>query len=673
MEVNNMGIKKIINELSFEEKAKLLTGSGTLETYAVERLDIPQRQLADGPHGIRTNIDDNCTLFPNLCCVGATWDTDIVQKLGNALAYDCINHGIDMLLGPGVNIKRTPLCGRNFEYLAEDPVLAGELASAYVNGMQELGVGTSVKHYAANNQEIHREYISVEMDERTLREIYLKAFEIIVKKSNPSSIMCSYNKLYSLWCSENPLILRDILKSEWGYDGIVVSDWGAVHNSCRALAAGLDLQMPQNENIAKEFDEGIKTGVISETLIDEALERVLRFIMNKNTPQIEYNRKKQHEIATDIAADGITLLKNKDNVLPITNKKYKKIAVIGEYAKNPLICGQGSAEVYPTHEYIDSPINEMRKQLPDIEINYQKFYEKSSFSETMLWPKMSEFRTFIKDSDVVVMFIGSMTSEDTEKFDRRDADFNPNFGEFIDEAYKHNKKIVVVIQSGSAMIVTQWKHKVDAIVQMWLAGEGAGSAIAKILSGEINPSGKLPETFPTKLRKDLEYPGDGEKIVYKEGFEVGYRYYDLHTEEIAFPFGHGLSYTTFEYSDCDITQDNTTIDITFNISNTGEYSGKEVVQVYVSYLGNGYTHPVKELKAFRKVSVNAHDSKRVSISFAKSDLSYYNTALKQWILEPGMYRIILAASSQDIRISQNINILSTEPYTMGNTGESMMG
>ena len=573
--------ENIIKQLTFEEKTKLLTGDSSMCTYPIDRLGVRSLKLADGPHGVRTKKEENCTLFPSMCCVGASWDVDIARKMGEALAGECTERGVDMLLAPGINIKRNILCGRNFEYLSEDPVLAGEIAAAYIRGIEDCGVGTSLKHFALNNQERYREHINIEIDERPLREIYLKAFEIAVKKGRPSSVMCAYNKLYSIWCAENPFLLTDILRKEWGYRGLVISDWGAVHDICRSVAAGLDLQMPRNKNITNEISDGLNAGMLSEKDIDTAAERILRFAMNKKTKKIPYDRERQHNIAAKIAEAGITLLKNDNKTLPLTENKYKKIAVIGEFALSPLMGGQGSAEVNPAEEFTDSPLYEIQKALPNVDVKYRQTYGKTAYSETMLWPTYADFSDFIADCDIVLMFIGSMTSEDTERFDRKDAHFNPNYIGFIEQAKAMNKKTAVIVQSGGAMLVNEFSENSDAILQMWLAGEAAGRAVANILTGKVNPSGKLSETFPKNMRNDLAYPGDGKKLYYAEGLEVGYRYYDLHPEEIAYPFGHGLSYTEFRYSNCSVKISEEKIHVNFDLENIGEYGGKEVAQIYV--------------------------------------------------------------------------------------------
>lgn len=671
-----MDSKKLLHEMSLEEKILILTQGEKKtvydQTYEIPRLGINAKYMYDGPHGLR-NPKENCTSFPNLCCMAASWDKAALYKMGQAIADDCIHYGIDMILGPGANIKRHILCGRNFEYLSEDPVLSGELAAGYINGVQSKGVATSLKHYALNNQEKHREYASVEIDERVMREIYLKSFEIAIKKSSPVSVMCAYNKVDSVWCSENPLLLQEILKDEWGYKGIIISDWGAVHDINKALSAGLDMQMPRNRRMLEQLSEGLSKGKISQQRIDDAVCRVLDFVTSPRPKETNYDRDLQHKIARELAASGIVLLKNNANALPISADKYNKITFVGEYAISPLICGQGSAEVYPHPEYVDSPLEETKKIFGDsVTVNYYEGYKKQEFSANMLWPTVSQFAEYIKESDAVVFFVGSMESEDTEKYDRRTAELNPNFELFINKAYTMGKKVIAVIQSGSAVIIEDWKHKTHAIVEMWLGGEGAGGAIADVLTGKVNPSGRLPETFPTKMRTDTDYPGDGLKMIYREGFDVGYRYYDKHPEETSFAFGHGLSYTDFDYSDLNIAHNGDKLTVSFAITNKGDKNGSEVAQIYFGKDLSCVTRSNKELKAFEKIFIKAKDTVTVKTEIDKSDLAYYNRSLHQWIVEPGEYSVYVGSSSADIRLQGGAVIDEKSPYSMQQLNQSSM-
>lgn len=661
-------------KLSFEEKTKLLTGYGNMQTFCVEDKNISSLNFADGPHGVRAEKEKNCTHFPNLCNLASSWSVKTAYLMGQALAKDCIMHNINLLLGPGVNIKRHILCGRNFEYFSEDPVLAGELAAGYINGLQQLGVKACLKHFAANNQEYDRLNISVEVDERTLREIYLKPFEIAVKKSKPASIMCAYNKVNGIWCSENKYLLNDVLRNEWEFNGVVISDWGAVQNICRAVNAGLDLQMPPNSNITKQLISGIENGKITDEAIDNAVLRMLNFVADGKKVDVNYDRNEQHKTAKEIAADGMVLLKNEGNILPITANKYKKVSVIGEYAVSPLIAGQGSAMVYQKDEYTDNPLEELKKRLPQIEFKYIELYKKRELPKDMMWTKSSLFRKEVADSDLILFFVGSMESEDTESFDRQTAGINPNVGFFINEAKKVNKPIALVLQNGGALILDKWEKKVDSILEMWLGGEAAGGAVADILCGNINPSGKLSETFPKRMRTDLEYPGDGYKVEYKERFEVGYRYYDKHPEEILYPFGHGLSYTDFEYSNLSINKLENGVKIDFELKNTGDVTGAEVAQLYVGDPVSTVVKPIKELKKFEKVYLKSGETREISFFLDYIDFAYYNIMLRKYVVENGIYDIYVGASSQDIRLKATLKIDDdSSPYSTDCVGETIIG
>ncbi len=668
-----MNIEKIISEMTFEEKAKFITGTNSMDTYAIERLGIPAITMADGPHGVRLSPEKNCTHFPNLCTVANTWSRETTFLLGSAIADDCKKHGVHLILGPGINLKRHILNGRNFEYFSEDPYLTGELTASYVNGVQDKGVGTCVKHYAVNNQEMHRLYESAEVDERTLREMYIRGFEIAVEKSNPSSIMCAYNKVNGVWCSENVNLLREILKDDIGFEGVVISDWGAVQNAARAFGAGLDLQMPCNPNIVEELKKGIEDGRLTMADIDEAVRRMLKLVQkHMNLPECStYDRDRQHEIAKQIAADGTVLLKNENGVLPITKDKYKSIAVIGDYATEPLIAGQGSAEVNQSAEYTDSPLEELKKRLPETEFKYIECYSKSRFSTEMLWPKCGQFASDIAECDLCIFFAGSMLSEDTENLDRRSAAINENVEIFVRTAIQCGKKVIVVLQNGGALVLGKWIKASDAIVDMYLAGEAAGSAIADVLCGIVNPSGKLSETFPTKVRSDLEYPGNEMYIEYKERFDVGYRYYDKHPDEILYPFGHGLSYTAFEYSNLEI--DSEKLIIKCDIKNVGEFDGAEVVQLYIGDRTSTVVRPIKELKGFEKVFLKAGEVKTIEFKLSEKDLSYFSAVYHKWVLENGIYDIYIGASSRDIRLMKSIDVQKDMLYSMQQTRDAMIG
>ncbi len=670
-----MNLDHIIQNLTLEEKAVLLTGAGSMSTAEIKRLQIPAKTFADGPHGVRKSGTDDCIMFPSLSTACATWDKGLLYTMGEALADDCMAHEVDAILGPGANIKRTPVCGRNFEYFSEDPVLTGEMAAAYINGVQSMGVGTCLKHYAMNNQERDRLETSVEVDMRVMREIYLRGFEIAVKKSDPYSLMCAYNKVHSIWCAENKYLLSDVLRRDWGYEGCMVSDWGAVRNTCRSVMAGMDLQMPSNGHIVSTIQNGLEEGLVTEEAINKAVKNVLHFVF-RSTPERKnpMSRETKHAIARRVAADGIVLLKNDKQVLPLTKEKYKKIAVIGEYAVNPLITGQGSAEVYTDKRYLETPLEELKKSFgEDVEIKYMEIYSRRSFPDKMIWPDQGEWIEFVEGCDAVLFFAGSMESEDTEQFDRRTLELNPNVEYVINALTRVNQHIVVVLQSGSALILGDWRRKVAGIVQTYLGGEGAGGAVADVLTGKITPSGKLPETFPAVMRKDMEYPGDGLKVVYNEGFDVGYRYYDKHPQEIGYPFGYGLSYTDFNYTDIGVTTDGDKIRLSLRVTNTGDFDGAQVLQLYTAKDQSCVTRSFKELKAFEKVFVKKGETVEAVVEIPVSDLAYFNVMLNEWIVEPGAYRIMLGTSSRDIFFEQEVRVDRPVPYTINHFATAMIG
>ena len=658
-------IKDIVRKMTFEEKAQMLTYYELLDTVENKTYGIPKVVMADGPHGVRPlrgtpdNIKGGSTAFPTASALASTWNLDLAYKTGKGIANDCLAQGVDVILGPGVNIKRTPLCGRNFEYFSEDPVLSGEMGAACINGVQSQGVGTCIKHFALNNQETARTSISVEVDERTLREIYLKAFEIAVKKSNPTSIMAAYNKVFGTYCTENKKLL-DILRKEWQYKGAVISDWGAVHNIVAAINAGINLQMPTNSKIVPQLKQGIEDGIITENQIDEALEKLLEFIFyisNSEKSKEVFDREKQHNYAYEVASEAITLLKNEDNILPISKDKYKRIIVVGQWAKNPQIMGGGSSIVHTKDEMIDSPLEEIEKLAgKDIEVIYSDCID--NVNRGNLGATTLNSRKILKDctdDDLILCFLSTENAE-TEGLDR----YSLHFDNYIDEiirfySVKH-KNLVVIMQTGTAYVPYRWDKTVGAIVQMWLSGEAGGKAIADILFGKVNPSGKLCETFPKKLRDDFVNIGLESKITYAEQFNVGYRYYDKHTDEIWYPFGHGLSYTSFDYSNLKTVLNEGIININFDIKNVGNVKGKEVAQIYFGKEQSAFTRPQKELKAFTKSEIAPNETMRVSISIPISDLGCYDVANSKWAVEEGEYQIFIGSSSQDIRLVSGITV-----------------
>lgn len=671
---NSEYINKIISQLTLQEKAQLLVGASKMETAAIERLGIRDLRFCDGPHGVRTDANNTGPVsFPALSALGATWNEELSYKMGSALANECIRFDKDMLLGPGLNMKRIDLCGRNFEYFSEDPIHTGVLGSAYINGLQDNGVGACAKHFAINNQETDRLYISAEIDERTMREIYLKAFEYVVQHSSPASIMCAVNKVNSVLCSENKK-LYDILKKEWGYKGFVMSDWGCCKDPVKAVNAGLDLAMPQNPNFASKILDGVEKGEITEKEIDAAVERLLGFIFNIEKSDITLGREDCHNICREVEQEAIVLLKNEDNILPITKEKYKRIAVVGEFAERPIIGGFGSSCVFPGDDNIESPLKYIKEYCgDDIEVTYVPLYSSDQYPKEMHFNSLDLMPIF-ENVDLVLMFVGREQSVETEGNDRATSHLNPLFEFFIKRIFPKNQNIVLVAQTGGAFMHLSWEHKLKSIVQMWFGGEAAGSAIANVLFGKVNPSGRLSETFPLKTRTDLDYPGDGYKVCYDEKWRIGYRYYDLHPDEIWYPFGYGLSYTKFDYSNLKIKPNKEGFDLEVTVKNIGEVAGKEVVQVYFSDRISTVSRPKKELVAFKKTPLIQPDEEvKLSFNIKNKDLAFYNTIINKWVTEPGLFDILVCSSAMDIRLSGEYNYCADCEYTISYDAEQIVG
>ncbi len=692
-----MTIESILAQLTLEEKCTILTGSQYegLTTASIPRLGIPGKHMADGPNGERNyNPGTDSTCLPSCCATAATWNPELGYLMGKTIAADCVHHNIQMILGPGANMKRNSLNGRNFEYFAEDPVLAGRMSAAYINGCEENGVGVSMKHYACNSQETRRTEASVEIDERTLREIYLKAFEIAVKNSRPTSIMTAYNKVNSIWCGENKWLM-DVPRKEWGYQGMFVSDWGGVHDTVKSVKAGLDLRMPSDtaDNIAK-ITKAYEEGRISMEEIDACCARVLEFLLRPVREDKDYDRDAQHQNALRIAQEAICLLKNGNfrnstkewpvypdhagwsstdtPLLPLTPDKVKKVAVTGEYAVMPYINGQGSAEVFPNPEHIDSPLECLKQALPGVQVDYFPYLTRKQ-PDNMLWHTFCRDMPDIQTYDAVIVFTGVQPSQDSENIDRFDNHLAGYIEDVLRNCTYHNPNVILVLTSGSSTFRSDKAADCTSIVQMWPTGEAAGRAIADVLTGAVNPSGKLSETFPTEMRRDLDLNGNGLLIEYGEKWEIGYRYYDRHPEYVWFPFGHGLSYTRFGYSDLAVEQGGKDIRVSFTLTNEGACGGAEAVQLYVGDPVATVTKPVKELRQFTKVFLAAGESCRVSFTLTDEDFSYYNVMLHDWIVESGRYDIFIAASAADIRLAGSVMIDNPDCYTMDKKQEAMIG
>ncbi len=658
-------IQDIISQLTLEEKASLCSGENNWSSKAIERLGIPSLYMTDGPHGLRKEADDGfgnskpATCFPTAACLASSWNADLVEKVGQAIGKECQAYGVQIILGPGANIKRSPLNGRNFEYFSEDPMVSGKMAAALINGVQSEGVGTSLKHFVANNQEFERMSINAEVDERALREIYLAGFEIAVKESQPDTMMCAYNKVNGEFASEHKYLLYDILKTEWNYEGIVMSDWSAVHHRPSGVEAGLHLEMPGNGGVNdKKIVKAVQDGTLSEERLDEVVGEWLSIILKLGESKGKYasfDENEHHKIAQEASAEGIVLLKNDNNILPLTNDK--KIAVIGQFAKTPRFQGSGSSLVLPTMS--DNAYDELVKIVGAKNIAFANGYDKAHLTNSDLLKEATETA---KNAEKVILFIGLPEAFESEGTDRKHINLPESHNQLVDAILKVQKNVVVVLFSGSP-VAMPWKNEVTAIMEGWLGGQGGGKAIADVLTGQINPSGKLTETFPIRLEDSpsyLHFPGTTTTVRYGESIFVGYRHFDKKRVETLFPFGHGLSYTSFEYSNITINKstfsDKETVKLSVDIKNTGNLNGKEIVQLYVADIDSTTIRPDKELKGFTKVTLNANETKTVHFELNRRDFAFYDEETSSWKVETGQFEILIGASSTDIRQSTTIEI-----------------
>ena len=657
--------KKVIDKMTLEEKASLCVGFDYWHSREIEKYNIPQITMSDGPHGLRVqkNKSDNLgineseisTCFPAASALSNSWNSKLLYLLGQTLGEEARKENVNIVLGPAINIKRSPLCGRNFEYFSEDPYLTGILGSEYVKGLQSKNVGACVKHFAVNNQENRRRTIDVIIDERALREIYLKAFEMIIKDAKPWSIMSAYNKVNGEYCSENQHLLNDILRKEWKYEGIVISDWGAENNRVKGLKATHELEMPGGRGDGvNEIITAVKNNKIPEKQLDEAVDRIIDIATRKKEIKEEkYDFQSHHEIAEKIAEETIVLLKNNENILPIKNKK---IALIGDMAKTPRYQGAGSSTINPYK--IENAYDNFIKN--GIAVEYAKGYERieSERDEDL----RKEAVNIASRNDVVIIFAGLTENYESEGVDRKNLNIPKNQNILIDEICNINKNVIVVLSNGSPVLMP-WKDKVKAIITGYIGGEGGGKAIVNCLIGKVNPSGKLAETYPMKLEDTpcfKNYPGSELTVEYKESIYVGYRYYDKKGCEVLFPFGFGLSYTEFQYSDLNIIFEKEKINISFKIKNIGKYKGKEIAQIYVSKENSGVFRPLKELKGFEKVELNPEEEKTINTSINQNSLKYFDIQKNKWILENGTYNILIGKSSTDIILSEKVYINSKD-------------
>ena len=676
-------IKKLVSQLTLEEKAGLCSGGDFWHTKAVERLGIPAAMVSDGPHGLRKQnqegdhlgINDSikAVCFPAGCGAAASFNRGLIRHMGEVLGNECQAEGVSTLLGPAVNIKRSPLGGRNFEYYSEDPYLAGEMASAFIGGVQSQNVGTSIKHFLANNQETRRMTVSSEVDERTLREIYLPPFETAVKEQKPWTVMCSYNRINGTYAAENKKYLTDILRNEWGFDGYVMSDWGAVNDRVNDLEAGLDLEMPSSGGVNDaRIVEAVRTGRLKEEVLDEAVERILNKVFQYEegrNKEAVFDRKKDHEEARKTAEETIVLLKN-EGILPLVQGA--KIAFIGKYAKEPRYQGGGSSHINSSQ--IDSALDAV-SDLAGI-IYAKGFDDREDCTDAELF---AEAVKTAKEAEVAVIFAGLPDSFESEGYDRDHMQLPACQNELIHAVAAVQPNTVVVLHNGSP-VEMPWIGEVKGVLEAYLGGEASGGAVADVLFGKVNPSGKLPETFPKRMEDNpsfLFYPGEGDVSEYREGIFVGYRYYDRRKMEVLFPFGHGLSYTTFAYSNLRCSKaemdDEGTLTVSVDITNTGKVAGKEAVQLYIASPAGEVLRPEKELRGFEKVELQPGETKTVVFELKKRAFSYWETKIHDWYAPSGEYEILIGASSRDIRLSGKVKYTAKRRVPVHYTVNTCMG
>ena len=662
-------IKSIIDKMTLEEKAELCTGASAWTTTPIEHLGVPEIIVSDGPHGVRRVPDAKslvmsslpATCFPTASCLASTWDVDLLQKMGEALAEEGIALNVDVILGPGVNMKRSPLGGRNFEYYSEDPYLAGEMAASLINGIQSRGVGTSIKHFVANNQEFQRFCINAEVDERTLREIYLPAFETAVKRTQPWTVMCAYNKLNGTYCSENHALLVDILKDEWGFEGLVVSDWGAVHDRVASLKGGLDLEMPgPQDSRVQAVVETVRSGALDEQILNESVRRILNIVFKaqETSKGGEFDVEAHHTLARKIAAEGMVLLKN-NGILPLEGHQH--IAVIGRAAKEAHFQGGGSSHINPTKVAI--PFKELHNLAGEAELSYAEGYPTdATFHQELIDQAVGIAQT----ADVALLYLALPSFKESEGYDRPDLDLTEQQIALIKAVAKVQANTVVILNNGAPVAMSAWIDDVSAVLEAWMMGQAGGGAIADILFGKVNPCGKLAETFPLKIfdtPAHINWPGGAGEVRYGEGIFIGYRYYDAKGVPVLFPFGYGLSYTTFAYGNPEVSattfNDVDGLEVTVDVTNTGKVAGKEIVQVYVHDQKSELVRPHKELKGFVKVELQPGETKTVSVELDFRAFAYYHLRYQQWITEDGDYDILIGASAADIRHSVTVTLKST--------------
>ena len=667
-------LKKIISQMTLEEKAGMCSGLDFWHLKSVERLGIPEVMVSDGPHGLRKQDDKGDHLgmndsikavcFPPAALSACSFDRSLMEAMGETIGREAQANDVSVVLGPAVNIKRSPLCGRNFEYYSEDPYVSTEIAAALIEGIQSKKVGTSVKHFVANNQEKRRMTNSSDADERTLREIYLASFEGAIKKAKPWTVMSSYNRINGEFVGDSKEYLTEILREEWGFDGYIVSDWGAVNDRVSSLAAGLDLEMPpgdfENDRL---IVKAVQEGKLDESVVDQACERILdvifRYTENRDTEAI-FDYEKDHAAAAEIEAECMVLLKNENEILPLTSDK--KIAFIGKYAKTPRYQGGGSSHINSWK--VESALEAVKEISELANVTFAEGYQDEK--DEVIEELQNEAVQAAKEADVAVLFLGLPDNFESEGYDRKHMNLPDCQNELVQKVLEVQKHVVVVLHNGSA-VVMPWKEQVEGILEAYLGGEAVGKAVAEVLVGRKNPSGRLAETFPLRLEDTpcyLTYGKGYDNAEYQEGVFVGYRYYTSRKMETAFPFGHGLSYTTFEYSDFQIDKkkmsDKDTVEVSVKVKNTGNRAGKTVVQLYVEAPETEVVRPVRELRGFEKISLEEGEEKTVTFTLDERAFAYWNTLIHDWYVEEGTYKVMIGENADQMCVGEEITVHPTK-------------
>ena len=677
-----MTVEQVLSQLTLEEKAALCSGRDFWKTKAIERLGIDSVMMCDGPHGLRKqegegdhlgiNKSIETTCYPSASALATSFDREVLKKLGEALGQECQAEHVAMLLGPGLNIKRSPLCGRNFEYFSEDPTLAGELGAAYIQGLQSKGVAACVKHFACNNQETRRMSGSSEVDERTLHEIYLPAFETAVKKAKTRGVMCAYNAVNGSFCAENKTLLTDILRDQWGYEGFVVTDWGAIKGRAEGVEAGLDLEMPGSPNATgEEIAQAVKAGTLSMEALDKAAGNVLKFILESHANQKEnetIDRAACRELSKELSAECAVLLKNK-GVLPLNNTQ--KVAFIGEFAETPRYQGAGSSHINVPH-----PVSAL-EAADSKGVVYARGYDVHSTQRDEAME--AEALKAAQEADVAVIFAGLPDAFESEGADRESMIIPANQNALISAVAKVNPNTVVVLHGGSSMELP-WINEVAGLLLVHLGGDSVGAAAVELLYGEKNPSGHLAETWPVKLEDNpsyLNFPGEDGVVTYAEGIFVGYRYYDKKKMAVNFPFGYGLSYTDFAYSDLRADKekltDQETLTVSVDVTNTGKRFGKATVQLYVRDVQSEVRRPIRELRDFAKVALEPGETKTVSFTLDKRAFAYYEPKVNDFFVESGEFVLEIGLNSREIAQSLSVQVEGTTQIAFTVTENTTIG